>query len=322
MYSRVKIPKQTSNSSLAAGLEVDGDFGYSSAHESRLFRYSTGHQRGLEMSKFLSSVGQKKLARELASCGSYLLFRDYFTVREVRLKSGYFCNQNLLCPLCAIRRAARLLDSYMRRFEFLLEENPDARCFFVTLTVKNGEDLANVFEHLKVSLKRMYQARRDHLKNPSKNRHVEAAKAFAGVHSIEVKRGLNSRLYHPHVHCIWICQDDIDAQRLSDEWLHFTGDSYIVDVSMFDQKKAVLKTFLELFKYVLKFSETSLADNWHISQTLRRCRLVDSFGSFRGIKLDDLRDFYDDLPFVDLFYRYSHLERAYRLHSQSVVWKS
>ena len=65
--------------------------------------------------------------------------------------------------------------------------------------------------------------------------------------------------------------------------------------------------FLEVCKYAVKFADLSLPDNWEAYQVMRGQRLIDSHGLMRGVQvpeslLDDPLG--DDLPFVDLLYRY------------------
>jgi len=156
-------------------------------------------------------------------------------------------------------------------------------------------------------MKAMTAARRRHLSAPSRNRHVEFAKALGGVHSIEFKRGANSGLWHPHVHMIWLCREEPDQARLSQEWLTWTGDSFIVDVRPFHDQDDLVSGFMEVFKYALKFSELPLSDNWHAFKQLAGKRLLDAFGLLRGVKVpDDLTDELplDELPFIELFYKF------------------
>ena len=44
---------------------------------------------------------------------------------------------------------------------------------------------------------------------------------------------------------------------------------------------------MEVFKYAVKFSDLTLADNWHAAQILKGKRLLNSFGSFRGVDIPD-----------------------------------
>ena len=55
---------------------------------------------------------------------------------------------HLLCPLCAIRRGSKALKSYLDRWAAIQAEKPAMRPFLVTLTVKDGEDLSERFNHL------------------------------------------------------------------------------------------------------------------------------------------------------------------------------
>lgn len=273
----------------------------------RLDRYSRAHQRALHMSNYATERGERKLGLALSKCGDWLVFRHYYTVDKLRLHSADFCKKHLLCPLCAIRRGAKYVKAYLEKFETVRQAHPTVKPYLVTVTVKDGEDLGERFRHLRKAMKAMMQARRDHLKAPAKNRHVEAAKAIGGVHSIEAKRGANSGLWHPHSHSIWLCHDAPDAVKLSEEWKAWTGDSFIVDVRPIAEDGDLAKGFVEVFKYALKFSELPEADNWEAHETLSGKRLIDSFGVLRGVEVpDDLTDApLDDLPFIELFYKYA-----------------
>lgn len=272
----------------------------------RLDRYAGAHQRALAMSDYARDMGEKSTASKLAWCGDYLLFRHFYTVDDVRLHAANFCRKHLLCPLCAIRRASKYMQAYMQRLELVLEDHPGLKAYLVTVTVKDGEDLQERFQHLRGAMRRMTQARRDHLKAPMKNRHVEFAKALGGVHSIEAKRGENSGLWHPHAHAVWLCHEAPDAAKLAQEWHGWTGDSYIVDVRPFHDQHNIASGFAEVFKYALKFSELPLQDNWDAFLELSNRRLVDSFGLLRGVEVpDDLTDEpLEGLPYIDYLFRW------------------
>ena len=51
------------------------------------------------------------------------------------------CRQQLLCPFCALRRAAKHVKAYWDKVATVKAENPDLQLYFVTLTVKDGESL-------------------------------------------------------------------------------------------------------------------------------------------------------------------------------------
>ena len=283
--------------------------GFSNANDlpSILKRYATAHRRTLVMSDYALSVAKNKnLSNSLRFCGSLLTFRHFYTVDQLRLHSAKFCRKHLLCPLCAIRRASRCLQSFIPKIEGVLGSNPHLSPYLVTLTVKNGPDLVERFQHLVSAISKMMQARRDASK--SGRPFVQFAHADGGLYSIEFKRGLNSGLWHPHVHMLWLCEQAPDPFKLSAEWYAFTGDSFIVDVSPFDASKALATNLMEVLKYALKFSELPVDDNWEAFESLSGRRLMASFGSLYGLKApsdlnDDMTDL-DHLPYVDLIYRF------------------
>lgn len=285
--------------------------------QNKLQRYGAGKTRALDMADYITDfqtgkgkVGHpteeqkqaKRIVSSMRECGGYLVFRNYFEIDEVRLAAACFCKKHLLCPFCAMRRGAKYLQVYHERLQLVLAENPRLRAFMVTLTVKDGEDLSERFTHLRSCLKRYQEQRRNANKG---QKFVEYAKALGGVFSIEVKRGSGSGLWHPHVHMIWLCENEPDSVKLSQEWHTITGDSYIVDVREF-YGETVIDGFLEVFKYALKFSDMPHADNWEAFKTLSGKRLVDNFGLFRGVVVPDklTDDQYMDKPYISMLYRF------------------
>lgn len=280
---------------------------------SRVERYGSARARARQMVSHLSQVphvpqvqhlGAERIEKahaRLKDCGEYLAFHHYYTVDKVRLTKASFCKQHLLCPLCAIRRGAKSLKAYLDRFEVIRAENPSLRPFLVTFTVKNGPDLAERFQHLQDSTKRLHKHRRDYL---SKGRGwTEAAKAAGAVWSYEVTNIGNG--WHPHAHAIWLCEDEPDQQRLRDEWEAITGDSFMVDVRPIGQEDPA-EGFSEVFKYAVKFAGLDLEHNVEAWAVLSGRRLLGSFGAFRGVEVPpELTDEpLDGLPYVELFYRY------------------
>lgn len=267
----------------------------------KLARYSEARRKALQMQSFAANAGHVKEAKKLADCANYLLFRHYYTVDKVRLHAASFCKKHLLCPMCAIRRGAKMLKAYLDKYQAVMVEHGHLRPYLVTLTVKNGPELAERLNHLRGAMRRMTQARRDHLKAPAKNRRVEFAASMGGFHSIEVTN--KGQGWHPHVHMIWLCASEPNEEALSAEWLGWTGDSFIVDVRPLHDP---VDGFLEVCKYALKFSDLDEADNWHAYKVMSGQRLIDSHGLMRGVEIPEslLDEPLDDLPYLDILYRY------------------
>ena len=265
----------------------------------RVNRYGDAKRRALEVAEYIEGQeGCRALHRRVSECGEYLVFRHYWSIDQVRLHAAHFCTKHLLCPLCAIRRGAKALSAYLPRYEAVRLAAPLLRPFLVTLTVKDGEDLAERFKHLQRSQRELWM--RKHRRRGSALDGVAAA-----VWSYEVKRGKGSGLWHPHLHMVAMAESMPDALELAAEWRNITGDSFIVDVRPIDELDPA-SGFLEVFKYALKFSDMEVEDTFEAFKTLQGLRLVASAGLFRGIEIPEslLDEPLDDLPFVDLFYRY------------------
>lgn len=284
----------------------------------RLSRYAGAHRRTLLMANYIKTNVKDKRFQHLPvllkTCGDYLVFRDYYTIGKIRLQAASFCKKHLLCPLCAIRRGAKAMKAYLDKLEVIMKDDPRLKAYLVTLTVKNGEDLLERFNHVQNSVKEYHKQRKE--AGYGKRSPVEANKAFGAVWSYEFKRGKGSGLWHPHVHCVWLCHEDPDQSQLANEWQAVTGDSFIVDVRPFDNQGDVVGGFLEVFKYAVKFSDLPLADNWDGFDLLSGKRLVSSFGLFRGVVIPEsmVDEPLDGLPYVELFFRYIK-GAGYSLHS-------
>ena len=137
---RPEKEKPLSVDSLAAETERGLDDASGLPH--RLDRYSKAHHRALHMADYARQKGDVKLSANMEQCGHYMLFRDYFTVGKVRLHAARFCKKHLVCPLCAIRRAAKQVKAYLDRLTVIQSEQEGLQASLVTFTVKNGEDLS------------------------------------------------------------------------------------------------------------------------------------------------------------------------------------
>jgi hypothetical protein len=262
----------------------------------RLERYGKARERATLMADYAQANGHTKEYRLLKGCGNYLLFRHYYSVDKVRLHAAKLCHKSLLCPLCAIRRGSKALSAYLDRFATIKAEKPNLQPYFVTFTVRNGENLWERFLHLRQSMQRMNKAR------GRKRCLSEVEKAEGAVWSYEVTNKGNG--WHPHAHAIWLCETPPDESKLKAEWENLTIDSHQVKVVPIVGEP--VEGFLEVFKYSLKFGDLALADNWEAYRVLTGENLLASFGCFRGVVVPEaLTDEpLDDLPFIDLLYRY------------------
>ena len=264
-------------------------------------RYGKAKVTALQVAEFIGATGKhQKLAKRVSECGDYLVFRHYYTVDQVKLHGASLCMKHLLCPLCAIRRGSKALKAYLDRWECIHAQKPALRPFLITLTVKDGPELDERFNHL-------HKAQRELWKRKQRGRGSALDGVEGAVWSYEVKRGDGSGLWHPHLHMIALAENMPDQAVLAAEWKNITGDSHIVDVRPISQEDPA-SGFIEVFKYAVKFSEQSPADTFHAFETLSGKRLLGSAGCFRSVVVpDDLLDDpaeLDGLPFITLFYKF------------------
>lgn len=302
--------------------EVQRGFDESGKLPDRLIRYALARKRALlnvsEIDSRINAYGVSPWGRhlqtvrpKLAACGHQLGFKHYYTVGKVRLTSANFCKNHLLCPLCAIRRGSKSLDAYLSRYAVIRAENPHLKLSMLNLTIKNGDDLSERFEHLKKSLSIMLERRRK-ARSGARGWHSEFSKIAALVGSIEItKDGAldgSASGWHPHAHLIVLHSERFDFKELQAEWLKITGDSHVLKVLDAQHPDDPAQDFLEVFKYAVKFSELSPEHNLDAYEVMRGKHLLFQAGLFRGVEVpEDLTDTpLDQLPYVELFYQYIH----------------
>lgn len=248
-------------------------------------------------------------------CHNYLLFRHYPELKKTKLHSAKHCDIHLLCPMCAIRRAAKAVMRYKEKVAALLSQNPKLRLYYIVLTVKNDASLDDAFNHLEKSMRLLISRRRAAIsfrENGKKQFAYAANSVFAnttaGSYSIEVKRGERSGLWHPHANLLVLSSKPIRKDKVIAEWSEITGDSFIVECL---SVKADSNAFVEIFKYALKFSEMEFRDNYYAWERLRGRRLCGSFGDFRGLEVEKEVVEEELQEYIELFYRFG--ERSYIL---------
>lgn len=278
--------------------------------------------RSAQMAKFLGhqkaidpTPRMVKLHADLTGCANYLVFHNYYTIDQIRLVKASTCKRHLLCPFCAARRASKMMQMNLEKFHQVLSDNPGLKPVMITLTIKNGDDLAERVAHLNNSFRKLLQTRRDAKKGKSV---TEFSKVAGAVYSQEITNKENG--WHPHIHMVAFLTDWIDQAELSREWQSITGDSFILDIRRIKSKgdnSDLVSASLEVFKYALKFQDMSLEKNFEAYEVLRGRRLIASFGNLRGVEVPDnlLDDPLADLPYLELFYKYMPHSRSYSLQT-------
>lgn len=277
-------------------------------HEERISRLSQLKKRSRQMSSYMMETSRNavylKTAAEVASCASWMVFNHYYTIDDVRLSKIHTCKKHLLCPVCAKLRSVKQATKYMERLDVVLDENPRLVPAMLTLTVKNGDDLKERFNHLANSWK-IYQDRRRQWVKRGRGFN-ELCRTTGAVFTYELTKNKNG--WHPHIHALVLLDSKMDRFKLSAEWKDITKDSSIVDIRKLkpSDDKGMIGAFAEVFKYALKFAELDLEDNLEAYYTLKGKRLQGAYGSLWGVQVPDKMtdELFEDLPYLELCYKY------------------
>ena len=149
--------------------------------------------------------------------------------------------------LSVLLYASRAIQRYVERIDQVLQENRKLKPVLITLTVKNGSDLAERSEHLMKSFRTLLERRRDYEK---KGRGFnEFCKVQGAMYSYENTFNEKTVEWHPHIHMFALVDQWIDQQEFSEYWHSITGDSMVVDVRRAKKEKATA-TVKQLLKSV------------------------------------------------------------------------
>ena len=304
-------------------------------HNDRIARLATLKNRAKHQENYLWSIANfdtdsdtkskqsylaSKAAHKLNECGNYLLFKNYYTVEEIKLTKMRVCNQHLLCPFCASIRASRSIQRNNPKVVEILRQNRKLKPVLLTLTVANGEDLAERQEHLMSAFRTLMQRKRDWMK---KGRgYNQFCKLQGGFYSYENTYNEKTGEWHPHLHIFGVLEEWIDQEELAETWHEITGDSYIVDIRRVRKHKELGygKAIAEVCKYALKFGDLSVEKTWEAFMVLKGdrkvgLRLSGSFGLLRGVKMDDEAttddDLQEDLPYLEMLYKFVFGKQSY-----------
>ena len=300
-------------------------------HRDRITRFATLKHRAKNQENYLftlakfkenyekdvkneESIKALKSAQKLNECGNYLLFKNFYTIGEVKLSKLRTCGQHLLCPFCAAIRASRAIQKYVERIDQVLKENRKLKPVLITLTVKNGSNLAERSEHLMKSFRTLLERRRDYEK---KGRGFnEFCKVQGAMYSYENTFNEKTGEWHPHIHMFALVDQWIDQQEFSEYWHSVTGDSMVVDVRRAKREKGhgYSKAAAEVCKYALKFGDLSVEKTWEAFKVLKGKRLTGSFGLLWGVKIpdtmtDDMPE--EDLPYLEMLYKFTYGKKSY-----------
>ena len=298
--------------------------------QDRLSDFKKAKESTLEILPTLydSTSNLKKHCAKIEECGSYMVFRVYFTKDISKVIRANLCKKALLCDLCALRKSALRVQQFSLKLSQVMEESPQLVPYLVTYTVLNGADIGTQFDHLIGSYRKLARLRREDLSRGT--RKTITRNVLGGSYQVEVKIGSGSGLWHCHIHSIIMVPKGLFGlteierkkkvvkvplgfeNRLRSEWKEITGDSHMVDVRLIETEndQSRFGAICEAHKYALKPGNLTPEQRIEAAEYLSGKQLYGTYGNLRGIKIrDDLMDSIEEelqlLPYIDMVYTYN-----------------
>lgn len=212
--------------------------------------------RTKELIDFLDGRNEN-LHKRCSLCGDYMLFEEFKSGKK-RLKKGRFCGVWKLCPICANRRARNSKRTLCEFLRGLRSANPKLVLYFGLLTIKDGCCLKERFERMILALKKLHQRRDNAKKGKTQSAFLHAENV---IFIFEINRGENSKLWHVHVHFIWIGETAPVESEIAKEWHKLTGATFVKSKEIEAVKDDTLEEAVErVVGYCLKPSDLSIPD--------------------------------------------------------------
>lgn len=271
----------------------------------RLSKLDKLNSKDKDLSYFLMHL--KNIRSRVANCCQDITFKINHSTGQFKIDNARFCMNYTLCPICAMKRSGQMYKPYFDRYKILKQKYPDAYTSLVTLTVKNGLDLQERFNHFKTCARKLHDHGR-RARNEERGYKSEFKKVIASFCNIEVTKELTD--WHVHGHFIVLHDRTFDYDSLRTEWKKITGDSHVLNVRQINELDDAMKEFKTVFGYVTKSSESeSLTPDQTIElyAVTRGQHFCDPYGEFRGIKLPKtlIDKDHDDSSFVTFLVKYS-----------------
>jgi len=171
------------------------------------------------------------------------------------------------CPMCAGQKAAYAKD----QTEIYVKSLNAPR--FLTLTLRHNEsDLREQITFLQQSFAKL------------RNRAYWKRNVTGGIWFLQVKRGKNSGLWHPHLH-ILIDGNYMEQGRLSALWELVTFGSPVIDIRRIHSAEAAASYVARYTARPAALADMPLADRVEVIEALFRKRLCGTFGNGKSVTL-------------------------------------
>ena len=247
--------------------------------------YEKLKKRSKILAKRYQDIGMKDRSEKVYNCADYIRFAHM--IKEDKLKreiaTVFFCKDKF-CPVCMKRKSILMLQKLKDYTEVL--EDQGYGFLHLTLTLKNMDDPAEM-------LRKLWSSWRD-------LRRRKVFKVFEGAYvSLEVTYTAKNK-FHYHLHCLLATKLKLPMekdkfreleQKISNEWLDITGDSYII-------KLQGAKNVIQFAKYITKMDCIDEMDNKTLREFVKAMKgkkTVSKVGVFRGLddEIENMMDIED-----------------------------
>jgi plasmid rolling circle replication initiator protein Rep len=213
------------------------------------------HYRGSDFESYATRI---HFCSELLQFG--LTSAEDSTIR-LKLRSARFCRVRH-CPVCQWRRSLMWKAKAYKILPRIVEQYPEYRWLFLTLTVKNTEinNLRETLKSMNGGFQRLVQRK--------------AFPAIGWLRSTEVTRGRDGNA-HPHFHCLLLVSKSYFGRNYlsKSDWIDMWQKSMrldykpVLDVQAVKQASNPMELVPELLKYCTKESDMVASREWLLELT-------------------------------------------------------
>jgi plasmid rolling circle replication initiator protein Rep len=272
------------------------------------------HYRGSDFDSYATRI---HFCSELLQFG--LTPADDSTIR-FKLRSARFCRVRH-CPVCQWRRSLMWKAKAYKILPKIVEQYPDHRWLFLTLTVRNMEitTLKQTLKDMNSGFQRLAQRK--------------AFPAIGWLRSTEVTRGRDGNA-HPHFHCLLLVSKSYFGRNYlsKSDWIEMWQKSMrldykpVLDVQAVKQGDKPMDLVPELLKYCTKETDMVASREWFIELTRQmfKMRCIATGGVLKQ-HLKALEEEPEDLigseessadDYGQVYFGWQRAEKKYRMRSE------
>jgi plasmid rolling circle replication initiator protein Rep len=272
------------------------------------------HYRGSDFDSYATRI---HFCSELLQFG--LTPADDSTIR-FKLRSARFCRVRH-CPVCQWRRSLMWKAKAYKILPKIVEQYPDHRWLFLTLTVRNTEitTLKQTLKDMNSGFQRLAQRK--------------AFPAIGWLRSTEVTRGRDGNA-HPHFHCLLLVSKSYFGRNYlsKSDWIEMWQKSMrldykpVLDVQAVKQGDKPMDLVPELLKYCTKETDMVASREWFIELTRQmfKMRCIATGGVLKQ-HLKALEEEPEDLigseessadDYGQVYFGWQRAEKKYRMRSE------